>query len=164
MIAIRIAAAIGSVALAGALTVPAAALASAATPNAPRAYRIQSTSDRMEIAAPDVDGPGDVTLAPSGDGSWFTIGRQQVYYVTGKTFSQYVDTFTHLCLQATTTDTMMAEGDCSSSPTTTRQYWFWNGQVFVNLAFQTKAYPDDGAVAMGTGGGVDYYWDIILAN
>lgn len=129
-----------------------------------RAYLIESISDGMDVADGNVNGTGDVTLAPSGFGDWFTIGRQQVYYVTGKTFSQYVDTSTGLCIQATTTDTMMAEGDCSSSPTTTRQYWFWNGQVFVNLAFQTKAHPDDDAVAMGTGGGVDYYWDIILIN
>jgi hypothetical protein len=139
-------AAIGAAALVGSLSLPAAASTSVVN------HYIQSDYNGLLIAS-DGGGPGNVGLRITGD-NFVVIASESS---GGHTYYEYEDTDTGLCLQATVGDTFMAEGNCAG---VSRQFWFWNSKVIVNLAFGSKAHVDGSAVALGFGSGSAYDWTI----
>jgi hypothetical protein len=137
-------AAIGAAALVGSFSLPAAASTSVVD------HYIKSDDNGLLIAG---GGPGDVVLSNTGD--IFVVLTSESS--SGHTYYEYEDTDTGLCLQATVGDTFMAEGNCAG---VSRQFWFWNSKVIVNLAFGSKAHVDGSAVALGFGSGSAYDWTI----
>lgn len=153
----KLAAVIGSATLGGMLCLSATASAAitshagAATPDLDQTFIICSDQDQC-INAP---GAGDVHLG----GYDVFENISQITTPDGHTYYEYQDVTqtTRLCLQASTNDTMMTAGSCAG---VNRQYWFWNGTVLVNYAFQTKAWADGSLVALGTGSGPAYDWTV----
>lgn len=137
---------VGALALAGSFSLPAAASTSVVN------HYIQS-DDNGRLIASDDGGAGDVVLANTGDNFVVIASKSS----GGHTYYEYEDTDTGLCLQATVGDTFMAEGGCAG---VTRQFWFWNSEVLVNLAFGSKAHVDGSAVALGSGSGAAYDWTV----
>jgi hypothetical protein len=140
-------AAIGAVALAGSFGLPAAASTSRVVN-----HFIQSDYNGLLVTS-NGGSSGNVVLTSLGD-NFVVIASNSS---GGHTYFEYKDTDTGLCLQATVGDTFMAEGGCAG---VTRQFWFWNSHVIVNLAFGSKAHVAGSAVALGSGSGATYDWTI----
>jgi hypothetical protein len=166
----RAAAAAFAIAVTGALGLAAAAApagAAVAHPAAPvirhargiplttAIYTITSHSGKAIYVDPD---PMSVILLAASDATQFQIVGEKTS--GGHTYYQYQDILTGLCIQATVNAEQMSAGYYSA--TSTRQFWFWNSMVLVNLAFQNKAYvePPSINVWLGSGGGDPYYWSV----
>jgi hypothetical protein len=153
---------ISAVALTGALGLPATASAAVAShAGAARAllggdYQIASDDGGDTIYA---TGAGDVLLgaAYAGEDDEMQTKAQETY--DGHVYYEYEDLNTGLCLQANVSDTFMAEGGCAQ---VSRQFWFWNGQVLVNRAFNSKACADLPYVDLNiNGSGLICEWGIV---
>jgi hypothetical protein len=146
-------AAIGMVALAGALALPAtasAAVTSHAGGASPQLYHdffILNNSNGKGIFGLN----GNVYL-----GSAAKMENIDEDTVDGHVYYEYEDLTTGNCLQANVGDSFMTEGICAG---VSRQFWFWNSKVITNLAFGSKAYAA-GDVALGFGSGDAYAWTI----